>query len=131
MAVAGLSARPYLDHNMDPRLASDLRGRGFDATYAQEVRNARATDEEHLRWAAAAGRVLLTYDRGDFHRLATEWAEAGDHHAGIVISAAPPLLPYGTLLRRLLVLLDELSAEELADRLVWLDASWDRSERSD
>ena len=126
MAVAGLSARPYLDHNVDPLLAADLRRHGFDATYALEVGNEHAMDEDHLRWAAAAGRVLITYDRGDFQRLATEWAHAGRDHAGIIIAVAPPRLPYGTLLRRLLVLLDTPSAEELINRVEWLDARWDR-----
>ena len=126
MAVAGLSARPYLDHNAHRRLARDLARHGFDAVVAADVGNERATDEEHLRWAAAEGRVLFTYDRGDFRRLGTEWARAGRDHAGIIISVAPPRLPYGTLLRRLLVLLDTLSADELVNRIEWLDARWDR-----
>jgi predicted nuclease of predicted toxin-antitoxin system len=60
--MTGLSACVYLDHNMDPQLARDLRAQGFDAVAAIEVDMRQATDEEHLRFAASAGRVLVTHD---------------------------------------------------------------------
>jgi hypothetical protein len=47
VAVAGLSARLYRDHNIDRQLAFDLRRRAFDVTYASEVGKERATDEDH------------------------------------------------------------------------------------
>lgn len=125
MAVEGISARVYLDHNIDVQLAFDLRRNGFDVIYASEVGNERATDEEHLRWAAADGRVLVTYDQRDFRVLAKEWAENGRDHAGIVTSHAPPFFGYGTVLRRLLALLDTLSAEQLTNQVHWLDAQWE------
>lgn len=127
MAVAGLSARLYLDHNVDRQLAFDLRRRGFDVTYASEVAMERATDEEHLRLAASEARTLVTYDQRDYHILAQEWAAHGQDHAGIVISQAPPYLGYGSILGRLLVLLDLRSAEQLVNQVEWLDASLERN----
>ena len=125
MAVAGLSIRPYLDHNMDPRLATDLHRHGFDVTYAREVGNERATDEEHLTWATERGRTVVTFDRRDFRVLAEQWGEQGRDHAGIIFAVAPPRLTYGQILRRLLALLDAVSAEEMVNQVRWLDASWD------
>jgi hypothetical protein len=125
VAVAGLSARLYRDHNIDRQLAFDLRRRAFDVTYASEVGKERARDEEHLRWAASEGRALVTYDVRDFRILAEEWAATGRDHAGIIISQAPPYLVYGNVLRRLLLLLNSLSAEQLTNQVQWLDAGWD------
>lgn len=127
MAVAGLSIRLFLDHHMDPRLATDLRRVGFAVTYPRELGTERATDETHLRWAAEQGWVICSFDVGDFQRLAEQWAEQGRHHAGIILAQAPPRLTYRPLRRRLLAFLDAVSAEEMVDQLHWLDASWDRS----
>lgn len=131
MAVEGISARLYLDHNVDVQLVVDLRRRGFDVTHSRDLNMARATDDEHLRRSAAEGRAILTYDRSDFPRLAEEWAREERGHAGIIISVAPPLFPYGTLLRRLLSLLDSRSADQMADQLVWLNAAWEPEDRQD
>lgn len=125
MAIEGLSARLYLDHNVDVQLVVDLRRRGFDVMHSRDIGMARATDDQHLRRATAEGRVVLTYDRSDFPVLADQWVREERRHAGIIISVVPTLLPYGTLLRRLLHLLDSRSSDQLADQLVWLDATWE------
>ncbi len=115
MAIPGLTACIYLDHNLHARLASDLRWRGFDAVTAQEAGLARATDEEQLAYAAGAGRVLLTYDVGDFAELAERWFFAGRHHSGIVIADELRGTRYGELLARVLRLLNSVTADECRD----------------
>ena len=127
MAVEGLSARPYLDHNVDPKLAADLRRHGFTATCARDVGNERATDDEHLRWAAERGLVVISFDVKDFPVLANRWLDEGRTHAGIIL-VTPSEIPYGTFLRRLLELLDKKTADELVDQIEWLDTRWDRNE---
>ncbi len=72
MAVEGLSIRLYLDHNVDPLIAIDLRRRGFNVSYASEEGLERASDNEHLEWATTEKRTILTHDQGDFRLLATE-----------------------------------------------------------
>jgi predicted nuclease of predicted toxin-antitoxin system len=99
VAVAGLSALVYLDHNFDPQFAHDLRAHGFDAVAAQEIGMERATDEEHLRYAASARRVLISHDLKDFPRLAARWSERGEAHAGIVLTGQRSKASYGALLR--------------------------------
>lgn len=125
MIVTGdLFARLYLDHNVHLWLASALRRRGIDVVAAIEVGNECLTDEQQLGWAAQERRAVFTYDRVDFKRIAEEWAARGEPHAGIIVSLAPPELPTGTLIARLLRLLDARTADELLNLMIWLDASW-------
>jgi predicted nuclease of predicted toxin-antitoxin system len=124
VAVEGLSARPYLDQNVNPQLAVDLRRHGFAATFAREVGNERLTDEEHLQWASERGQVLISFDVKDFPVLANRWADEGRTHAGIIL-LTPPEFSYGKLFRRLLRLLDTLTGDDLVDRVEWLDGRWD------
>ena len=119
-AIPGLSAAIYLDHNVDPQLAADLKTEGYDVVFADEIGMAGALDEEHLRFAAANGRAIVSHDLRDFQVLADNWAERGLSHAGIVLVHQPPRVPYGELRRRMLALLNRRTAEELVDQIVWL-----------
>ncbi|MGH2535311.1 MAG: DUF5615 family PIN-like protein [Thermomicrobiales bacterium] len=102
MAVAGLSAIVYLDHNVDPTMAIGLRSHGYDTGIAQESGLDRSSDEEHLRYASREGRILITHDLRDFARLAEAWYQRGESHAGIVLTGQPTIVPHGEFLRRLL-----------------------------
>jgi predicted nuclease of predicted toxin-antitoxin system len=124
VAIAGLSLRIYLDHNVDPLLAKDARKAGYDAVAAVEVGNAALEDDEQLRWAASQRRCILTHDYDDYPRLATDWIHAGRDHSGIILCRQPPDISYGEMLRRLLRLLDTLTADEMVNRLEWLDNRW-------
>ena len=68
----------YLDENMDPEIAKQLRGRGIDALAARDENMLRTGDPEQLRFAAEAGRVLYTED-SDF----TEPSYFSFEHSGI------------------------------------------------
>ncbi|MGH2561032.1 MAG: DUF5615 family PIN-like protein [Thermomicrobiales bacterium] len=129
MAIAGLSIRLYFDHNGSPRLAGDIRKAGYDAIAAKEVGNSALEDADQLSWATSHGRCIFTHDLDDFPTLAIKWARAERDHAGIIVSRQPPRLPYGELLRRLLRLLDTVTADEMTNRLEWLDDRW--SDRQD
>ena len=120
MAIEGLTARLYLDHNLHARLAPDLRQRGFDVISAQEAGMASASDEEQLAFATTEKRVVLTFDIADFATLAGVWHGAGRHHAGIVVSPEIRGSAYPILLRRVLRMLNEVTADELADTLRFL-----------
>ena len=118
MAVEGLSASIYFDHNADPSLARDLRRHGFTAVVARDLGLARASDDEHLRTATSMGHVLFTHDFDDYPVLAIEWAARGEMHAGIIL--APTRISYGETLRRLLHLLDTIAADEFVNRVEWI-----------
>ena len=71
--------RFYLDENVPTEVARQLGHSGIDAVSARDLNQLGRADPDHLRRAAAEGRVLCTHDQ-DFLRLAAEGAE----HAGIV-----------------------------------------------
>jgi len=120
VAVVGLSARIYLDHNVRTQLTTELRSRHFDVVHAQDLGLGRASDEEHLEVAVEQGRQLVSHDQKDFKRIAAEWAMAERAHFGIVLARQPPALPYRAFVGRLLVILDERTAEEFVNLVRWI-----------
>ena len=70
--------RFYLDENMDPEIAEQLRRRGIDAMSARDASLLRVSDGVQLRYAAAHGRAICTKD-SDFADPANWLAE----HDGI------------------------------------------------
>ena len=54
--------RFYLDENMDPEIAEQLRRRGIDALAARDVGLLNVSDDAQLRYAAAHGRAICTKD---------------------------------------------------------------------
>lgn len=69
----------YLDENLTPKIAAQLRAKGIDVVTVLELDLTGDTDENHLVRATQMGRVLVTADV-DFLRLAAD----GMEHAGIV-----------------------------------------------
>ena len=75
----------YLDENLSPRIAEILRARGLDVVSAHEVGNTRVDDRTQLRYAAGAGRAIVTCDIRDFTELTGEFIAGNLDHAGIVL----------------------------------------------
>jgi uncharacterized protein with PIN domain len=71
--------RLYLDENLNPKIAEQLRRRGVDAVSARELGALGHADIDHLKRATEMNRVLVTADQ-DFLRLAAQ----GIQFAGIV-----------------------------------------------
>lgn len=115
-----MEKRVYFDHDSaDGELLEDLRLRQeIDCLTSEEARMTRAPDDEQLRFAADASRVLITANRGDFARLHAQWMSEGKHHAGIII--AEQSMAVSERMRRIRLLLAETGAE-LADQLVYLN----------
>jgi hypothetical protein len=115
-----LFIRLYLDEHVWRKLAVELRERGFDAVNVAEVGREGFSDEEQWRFAAAEGRALLTFDKdgGQFVDLVADWFYAGQQHYGLIISAQ---LPRGELLRRVLNLLNSVTAEDMANSVRFLE----------
>lgn len=124
MAIEGLSIRLYLDHHVDYRFAIDLRRFGFDVVTTHEVGNQRASDDEQLLWATEHHRVVFTQDQRDFPQIADRWFLEQRDHAGIILSVQPRRPTYGELFRRMRRLLDTLTADNMVNRLEWLDHRW-------
>ena len=110
--------RLYLDEDaMRASIVRALRARHVDVATALEANLIGCPDEEHLACATGQGRVLFSFNRGDFAQLHQMYLAGGRHHAGIVISDQ---LATGVIPRRLLRLLNALSPAEMHDRLEYL-----------
>ena len=103
------------------RLATDLRGRGFDILTTEEAGKDTASDEQQLDFATAGNRAVLTFNIRDFAPLHEEWQPVGRTHSGIVVSQQLGRRDYGLLLQRRLRLLNHLSAEEMVNNIVHLE----------
>jgi len=113
--------RLYLDEDAQrASLIRALRVRQFDVLTANEAQQTGATDAEQLVFATQQHRSIFTFNRGDFVSLHTERMTNGLSHAGIIISNQ---LEIGVIVRRLLRLLDKLSAEDMQNGLAFL-SNW-------
>ena len=111
--------RLYLDEHVQASLAQGLRVRGVDVLTTQEAGNSSLDDEGQLRFAAAQGRVLLSYNKRHFAKLHYDWMAAGRPHAGMTLSDQ---LATGVVLRRLMKLYFSLTSEQMENRLEYLGA---------
>ena len=104
----------HLDEHVPRAIADGLRRRGIDASTTVEAGLRSATDEAHLAYARAQGRVMVTCDR-DFLVLASR----GHAHAGIVYYPYGQY-PVGAVIRRLVCLWEQHSAEDMLNRVEFL-----------
>jgi hypothetical protein len=100
----------YTDQDVDAELAQMIRAEGHDAISTYEAGNAGQSDREQLQYAAQHQRALLTHNSKHFDPLFNEFAEQRFEHYGLITSQQ---LHVGEMLRRVLRLLDSVSAEEM------------------
>ena len=125
---SSLFIRLYLDEDVHKRVASALRLRHFDVVSAHETRRWGLSDQEQLVYAAAECRALFTYNASDYIQLHLDWIGRSKAHHGIIISNQ---LPIGETVRRLLNLLNRVTADEMRDEIRWLQAFRHRTTRSE
>jgi DNA-binding transcriptional MerR regulator len=104
--------RLYLDEDILERsLIKALRNAGIDVSTTAEANNLSCTDEEQLIWATAQGRVIYTFNVGDFCYLHKIYMEQGRNHSGIVMGKQSYSI--GEQLRGFLKLISLKTAEEM------------------
>jgi hypothetical protein len=112
--------RIYLDEDAAQRdLLVALRARDADVTCAQDEGLMGSTDREQLDWCGDHGRVIYTFNIGDFHALHTENMASGRAHAGIIL-APQQRYSIGEQMRRLLRLKASRTAEQMCNEIVFL-----------
>lgn len=116
-APSPLFIRLYTDEDVHRAVAVALRMRGFDAVSVHEGGRWGLSDAEQLAYAAADKRALFTFNAVDFLHLHREWIGAGRSHWGIIVSEQ---LPTGEVTRRLLQLLNRVTADEMRGQVYWL-----------
>lgn len=115
--MAGLFIELYLDEDVSVLVADLLRGRGFAVTTTRDEHRLGSSDESQLAYAADNGMTLLSHNRVDFETLAREYAQSDRPHGGIILSGRHS--PY-ELVRRLLLILDQVSADEMRDLIRYI-----------
>ncbi len=109
----GPAMRFHLDESMHNAVADGLRSRNRDCTTAKQAGLIAARDDEHLAYALAEGRVIITRDE-DFLILDAE----GTSHAGIIYWCEKT--HFGQLIKDLDTLCFAMSAEEMRGKVVFL-----------
>ena len=126
MSEEGSVLRFYLDADVDVKLAANLRKRGFDCISAREIGNDALSDEAQMVFATDENRTLITHNIQDFVPIFERWWHAERNHPGIIVSQQIPL---GELQRRVIRLLDAITADEMKNNLRNLGEFSERSHR--
>ena len=71
---------------MEEDLVAALRLRDIDVRTASEDGMLGSSDVVQLRWSSAQGRVLYSFNVGDFYALHTDFLQRGERHAGIILA---------------------------------------------
>jgi hypothetical protein len=114
---SSLFIRLYVDEDVHESIASELRRRGYDVLNTREVNQRGLSDAEQLAYAAAENRTLFSFNAADYIALHKKYLDQGREHAGIIISNQ---IPIGETVRRILILLNQVSADEMRTQLRWL-----------
>ena len=115
-----MSIRLYIDEDsMSRALTRALRARNVDVTTALDEDMIERPDSAHLAYATAQGRVLYSFNVGDFCRLHGEYLAQGKSHAGIIVSPQQKFSA-GEQMRRLLRIAANKSSEQMCNNIEFL-----------
>lgn len=107
----------FLDEDVSVLIAKLVAARGFSALTTLEAGRLRSTDSDQLAFAAAQTRAILTHNRVHFESLAQQYIDEGRSHSGIIIAFRRP--PH-EIARRLLLLLNRITADEMDNQLLYI-----------
>jgi hypothetical protein len=105
----------YMDHQFPAPVTRGLRRRGVDVLTAHEDGAEKLADELMMARATAAGRVLVTHDKG-FLRLAADCQRSSREFAGIVF-AVQKTLDIGKTVEYLELIAQVMTADEIRNRV--------------
>ncbi len=108
------AVRLYLDENITPKVAVQLRRRGVDSISVHELGLTGDTDVNHLKRATEMQRALVTADT-DFLIMASQ----GVQHAGIIFGIQEQLA-IGDWVNRLEMIAAVYSAEDMINHVEYL-----------
>jgi hypothetical protein len=112
-----LFADVYLDEDVSVLIARLLQARGFDVITARDEGMLSQDDPDQLTHAVSLGQGIVTHNRVHSERLHGENLATGQKHYGIIIASRRN--PY-EVARRLAVLLNTLTADELENQLLYV-----------
>jgi predicted nuclease of predicted toxin-antitoxin system len=115
--VSRLFISLFLDEDVSVLIAKLLRSRAYAALTTQEANQLGQSDADQLAFAVDRQLTILTHNRADFAKLATNYMAAGKKHHGIIIAVRRS--PY-EITQRLLRLLDRMTAEEIENQVLYI-----------
>ena len=118
--VTDLYIRLYLDEDVHGDLGKALRQQGYDVLTANEAQKKGLLDRQQLEFATEQNRAIFTFNKVDFIELHLQYLAGARSHSGIIVSRQ---IPIKEVIRRLLLLLDRVTAEEIQGQLYWLPFS--------
>jgi hypothetical protein len=108
----------YSDEDVTPKLARELRRRGYEAQSYLDVDMLDIDDDAHFAYAIRHQSALLTNNGKHFTVLANDLLARGEHHYGVIV--ATHQMSLSELLRRTLALLDTIAADDAIGRTFYL-----------
>lgn len=110
----------YLDEDAARRaLVRALEARGMNVLTAVEAGRTGASDVDQLLYATSEGRVLYSYNIGDFMALHSTLLREGKTHAGLIL-ASQRGYSIGDQVRLLLRISSERQADDMRNRVEFL-----------
>ncbi len=107
----------YNDEDVSILIAELIKARGYSVLTTHEANNSGKSDAEQLKFAVENKLVLLTHNRVDFEKLATEYFEQGKNHYGMIMAIRR--LPNETL-QRLLEILNQTTSDEMINQIRYI-----------
>ncbi len=107
----------YVDEDVSVHVAELIRARGFSAITTLEAQNLGKSDHEQLTYAIDQHKVFLTHNRIDFEKLAVNYFDEGQHHAGIIIATRRHP---AQIVSRLLAILGSTMSDEMIDQIKYI-----------
>ncbi len=111
-----------LDEMYPPALARALEAVGIPATTITDLGMNGAPDPEVFACAVAQHHVLLTENVADFVAIAAQHSTTGAHHPGLMIALSNRFTRRASGYRALVDAIRAPDADELTDRIVYLEA---------
>src|SRR3989304_3949285 len=112
MSEVRLYIAVYADADINGYMVRELQRRKVDIEYARQIGHDDWDDDAQLEYAVSAKRSFLTHNIKHFEPLYQKWWTENRLHYGIIVS---PQFEIGEMVRRLLKLLDSVTAEEMVN----------------
>lgn len=117
----GLYIALYTDEDVTADLAVELRKQNYPAQSAAEAGLLEVDDEIQMEYAVEHRMCILSYNVKHFPKIATRFANEGRNHYGIAVSTEQfSKEQFGELLRLTIRFLETYDAEQMMNRLVYL-----------
>ena len=115
--MTGLFIELYLDEDVSVLVADLLRARGFAAITTRETGQLGNSDADQMAFAVSQHKAVLTHNRVHFERYRRSTSQRGSYTTA---SSLRSVAPAHEIVRRLLVLLNHVTADEMRNQIRYI-----------